>query len=67
MKKSKTIAVQINKDLPGFKKGVVTTVTVDGKGTPLEKFWRDRFHDAKTDNCVEIKTEKKVSKQEPKS
>jgi hypothetical protein len=36
----------------------------DNKGVPLDKFWRDRLKDAKTDKCVEIikRTRKKESK-----
>lgn len=54
MNKVKTIQVKINKGLPGYSEGATTTVTVDDLGVPLEKFWRDRFQDAKTDKCVEI-------------
>ena len=56
--KTATISLKINKGLPGYSEGVTTTVTVDEHGTPLEKFWRDRLHDAETDNCVEIVKDK---------
>lgn len=30
------------------------TVQTDDNGVPLERFWRNRLKDAKTDNCVEV-------------
>ncbi len=37
----------------GYQPGQVVTVQTDGDGIPLDKFWRRRIKDAKTDNCVE--------------
>jgi hypothetical protein len=70
MKNCKTLQVKINKALPGYSEGVITTVVTDAKGVPLEKFWRDRFLDAKTDNCIEIiepELKKKPVKEDSKS
>lgn len=58
----KSIKLKINKVIPGYSIGQITTVFTDNNGTPLSKFWRDRLHDAETDNCVEItKTSSKKS------
>ena len=46
--------VKILADIPGYSKGQTVTVETDKHGTPLERFWRRRFTDAKTDNCLEI-------------
>lgn len=46
--------IQVNKDLPGYAAGVIVSVEADEEGNPLRRFWRDRLHDAITDNCVEI-------------
>ena len=35
------------------------TVKTDENRVPLEKFWRDRLKDAKTDGCVEVVNEPK--------
>ena len=55
----KQMKIKINKSIPGYAKGSTTHISVDAKGTPLDKFWRDRLHDAKTDKCVEIVKPKK--------
>lgn len=61
-----TIKVNILSDVPGYTKGQTVRVAVDSRGTPLQRFWRRRFSDAKTDNCIEVV---KVSKEKtaPKS
>ena len=61
----KTIKLKIIKVIPGYEIGSGTCVQADKFGTPLNKFWRDRLHDSKTDGCVEIVTDKKPKKQEP--
>lgn len=45
------IKLKINK-VPGYS-GTIT-INADENGTPLERFWRNRLRDAKTDNCVEV-------------
>ena len=65
------IRVKILVDIPGYKKGQIVTIETDKDGTPLERFWRRRFKDAKTDNCLEIvqapsKTSKSKHQQELK-
>lgn len=46
--------IKINKDLPDYVAGTVVSVETDVDGIPLQRFWRDRLHDALIDNCVEI-------------
>lgn len=62
--KHKTVTLQINKALPGYAKGATVVVDVDKNGVPLNRFWRDRLHDAKTDHCVEIVKTGKASPKE---
>lgn len=51
----KQILLLINTStITSHSKGTKVLVPTDKKGTPLEKFWRDRLRDAATDNCVEI-------------
>jgi len=45
--------IQINKGLGLFKKGQVIEVE-DLKGIPVDRYWRKRLKDAKTDKCCEI-------------
>jgi hypothetical protein len=37
-----------------FKVGKEIEIKDDGKGNPLESFWRNRLKDAKLDNCIEV-------------
>ncbi len=61
------IKIKILQDLPNHKAGQIVNVKSDNKGTPLDKFWRDRLKDAEQDNCVEIvKKVKEQSFQKPK-
>ncbi len=63
-----TIDLKINVNLPGCAKGTVIKIRADDDGVPLDKWWRDRLHDAKHDNCVSIvslKVTKKSSTKEP--
>ena len=55
----KTIKLKIN-HVPGYS-GTIPVQTDDNK-VPLERFWRNRLKDAKTDNCVEV-----VSTRTPKT
>lgn len=63
--------LQLNADLGGKKKGEIiriecTKVVEKGKETryiPIERYWRDRLKDAKTDNCVEFVDEPKLTKE----
>jgi hypothetical protein len=50
----KKIRVSILKNIPGHVKGQIVEVAVDGKGIPLDRAWRRRLADAKTDSCIEI-------------
>ena len=50
----KVVNVSILLDISEHKKGTSVEVAVDEHGTPLERFWRRRFDDAKTDHCLEI-------------
>ncbi len=58
----KRINVNILINIPGYLKGQTVIVDVDEKGTPTDRFWRRRFHDAITDHCIEIAVEPKKSK-----
>jgi hypothetical protein len=49
----KTKKLKLNVPLRGKPANTVVTVEVDHEGTPIDKFWRNRVKDAKTDNCVE--------------
>lgn len=39
--------------VPGHRVGDTVYVETDSNGVPIQKFWRRRFQDAKTDNCIE--------------
>ena len=53
--------IKLNAPLKGLPKDTVLKIKVDSKGTPIERYWRDRFKDAQIDNCVEfVKEEKKI-------
>lgn len=62
----KIIKLKIIKNIPGYAAGTTASIQTDGNGIPINKFWRDRVEDAKTDNCVEILASKplKPKKQE---
>lgn len=40
--------------LHGVAPGNVVTVDTDHEGTPLDRSWRNRLRDSKTDDCVEV-------------
>ena len=46
--------IKLNAPLRGLPKGAKVKIEVDAKGTPTERYWRDRLKDAKTDKCVEF-------------
>ena len=51
---NKIIDVKLNKDLRGLKAGTTIGIKTDKNGTPLERYWRDRMKDARTDNCIVV-------------
>jgi len=61
------IKVKILADIPGHSKGQRVTIETDKDGTPLERFWRRRFKDAETDNCLEIEKAPAKTLKIPKS
>ena len=63
---NKSIDIKLNTDLRGLKPGTTLKIKVDKEGTPLERYWRDRFKDAKVDNCIEVLAKKKKAKQTKK-
>lgn len=63
---NKMIEVQMNKKVGGFLPGNKTHIRVDAKGVPVDPFWRRRFQDAETDECIVIikKQKKKENKKQ---
>ena len=54
--------LKLNAPLRGYPAGTVLPITVDNKGVPTERYWRDRLKDAKKDKCVEfVGSEKKTT------
>ena len=51
---TKKINVRLNTPLRGYKEGQTVRIATDANGVPKERYWRDRFKDALTDNCVEV-------------
>ena len=49
-----SINIKVNKDLPGYAAGSTVAVSTDAEGVPLDRFWRERLHDATIDDCVHI-------------
>ncbi len=47
------IKLKINKALLNHKPGDVIPIEVDERGTPLDKYWRNRLKDSVVDGCVE--------------
>lgn len=54
---NKKVRVVLNKSLRGFPAGTAFKIAVDKDGTPLKRYWRDRFKDAEKDNCVAMEVE----------
>ena len=42
------------------------TIKTDSNNVPLDKFWRRRLKDAKTDNCVEVVLASRAKKEKAK-
>ena len=55
-------SIKLNAPLRGYAAGTVLPIEVDKEGTPLDRYWRDRFKDAKIDNCVEFASKKALAK-----
>ena len=55
--------IRINKSFGDFIVGQIVNVPDNGKGTPLNIYWRKRLNDAAQDGCCEVV--KRISK--PKS
>ena len=55
-------AIKLNAPLRGYAAGTELRIEVDKAGTPLDRYWRDRFKDAKIDNCVEFVDKKQSAK-----
>ena len=55
------VKVNVLTDIPGCAAGQTVMVSVDSDGVPLERAWRRRFTDAKTDNCIEVVEDLKPS------
>ena len=52
--KTKTVRVKINIPLKGKKAGSIFLVEFNDKDLPVDRYWRRRFEEAKSNNCVEI-------------
>jgi hypothetical protein len=59
---NKRMKIRVNKNLGDIKSGTTIAIRVDKDGVPKKKFWRNRFKDAKHDDCVEILKETKSKK-----
>lgn len=60
------IKIKLNYSFSFRKKGDIIAIKVDENGVPLDIYWRKRFNDAKTDNCIEIVDEPVSSSSAPK-
>lgn len=54
--------LKLNASLRGNPEGSVVNVRVNKDGVPLDRYWRDRMKDSKTDGCVEMIKETKTPK-----
>lgn len=54
MIKSITIENKSMVSLHGLKPGKRAEIQVDRDGTPLERHWRRRLNDSKTDGCIAV-------------
>lgn len=61
MNKNK-VSIKLNAPLKTHKAGEKINIDVDDQGVPLSRYWRDRFNDAKIDNCIEILETKRSKK-----
>ena len=57
--KYKTKELLLNTSLAGHQAGTKIPIKVDHKGTPIDRYWRDRIKDSKIDGCVEFASKKK--------
>ena len=48
------IRIKLNRPLRGMRVGAEKKILVDKDGTPLDRYWRDRMKDMKTDHCIEV-------------
>ncbi len=51
---------KLNNKLLNNPAGTVLSLDADKNGKPVDKFWSDRFEDAKIDNCIELVKASKV-------
>lgn len=59
----KLLKIKLNVPLNGFLAGREIEIKVDKNKIPLDRFWRARLEDSKSDNCIEIvKETKKAAK-----
>ena len=58
--------IRLNAPLRSYAAGTELRIEVDEHGTPLDRYWRDRFKDAKKDNCVEFVSMKSAPKSSTK-
>jgi len=61
MKEMENKKLKINKSVRGISAGKIVSIKTV-KGIPNDPYWRRRLKDAKTDQCVEIVEEIKLSK-----
>lgn len=54
--------LKLNAPLRGYQAGAEVKIKVDKKGTPIDRYWRDRLKDAQTDKCVEFVGKKSSSR-----
>lgn len=59
---NKKIEIELKTSLRKYPAGMRLKILVDKNGTPFERYWRDRFKDAKIDGCVAIVETKKKKK-----
>ncbi len=55
-----TKIIKINKPIRNHRVGDMVPAKFDKFGTPIDRYWRDRFKDAKIDKCVELSGRKEV-------
>ena len=60
--KTKFIELKLNAALRGHDAGTTVKIRVDGKGIPLDFYWRERIKDSKIDNCVSLVGKKQPAK-----
>ena len=61
----KKMRFKLNVPLQGMPIGAFISLQVDRNGTPIDKYWRNRFLDASYDGCIEaicMEKPKKIKK-----